>query len=99
LSDNAPDGVVQFGIGDVPAVPGQQVLAAVHGGDCDVGSIAGRGIGPFVIKSSANSSLGSEGQYGKINEEFQAAIGELGRQPKVVWQCRFRKKRRLAHGL
>ena len=40
--NDTPYDPVQFGVGDVAAVPGQQVLAAVNGGGRDVSSIVGR---------------------------------------------------------
>jgi hypothetical protein len=77
--DNAPDCAVQLGIGDMAAVPGQQVLAAINSGDGDVSRIVGafRGIGPTMIKSWANFSISLlTGQYRNIPQDLQALAGE-----------------------
>ena len=81
LFNDTPYGPVQFGIGDVAAVPGQQVLTAVNGGDRDVSSIACRFARDRPFRDQVLGQfqyLATDRQYRNLSKEFQALTSEQG---------------------
>src|ERR1035441_8382479 len=64
MFNDTPYGPAQFGVGDVAAVPRQQVLATINGGDRNV--------------SSQFEYLATERQSWYISKEFQTVAGEKG---------------------
>jgi CxxC motif-containing protein (DUF1111 family) len=81
MFNDTPYGPAQFGVGDVAAVPRQQVLATVNGGDRNVSSIAGRLAQDRPFRDQVLGQfeyLATERQSWYISREFQTVAGEKG---------------------